>query len=569
MSEAQKETIYIDVDDDITSVIDKVKSSNHKIIALVLPKRATVLQSVVNMKLLKRSAETAKKNVVLITSEAGLMPLAGAVGVHVAKNLQSKPAIPAAPEAASTQVESIASEELGENEEVPAANAEPTLDETKSIGELAGDEAPAAVVADEAIELDNDDKPEADGTAADKKANSKKDKKSTSKDSKLKVPNFERFRKWLIFGGVALVVILIGGYFAFFRLPKATITIVTDSTDTQVTANFTANTANNTFDPANKLVPAQWATTKKTDTQSAPATGQKNIGNKASGSVSMTTKVCGSFSSPSPVASGTGVSANGLTYITDSTVTFTPDTISGGCVNFKGSSTTITAQNPGSNYNTGTTTFSVAGRSDIAASGSASGGTDNVVKVVSQSDIDAAKAKSNTASNGDAAKNELTNNLQKSGYLPLTTSFASQGPDITTSAKVGDQADNVTVTSTTTYTMLGVNKDDLNKVVNDQINGQIDSSKQAIQNNGLATATYTVNGKDNPQVSVSTTATIGPNINADQLKKDVAGKKKAETESIVSSQPSVKGATVQYSPFWVMKTPSNPNKIIIVYQKAR
>lgn len=62
MSEAAKDTIYIDVDDEITGIIDKVVSSKHKIVALVLPKRAAVLQSIVNMKLLKRVAMRIKSN---------------------------------------------------------------------------------------------------------------------------------------------------------------------------------------------------------------------------------------------------------------------------------------------------------------------------------------------------------------------------------------------------------------------------------------------------------------------------------------------------------------------------
>ena len=76
MSATSKDTIYIDIDEEITGIIDKVRASDGKIVALVLPKRASVLQSIVNMKLLKRSADEAKKHLVLITSEAGLLPLA-------------------------------------------------------------------------------------------------------------------------------------------------------------------------------------------------------------------------------------------------------------------------------------------------------------------------------------------------------------------------------------------------------------------------------------------------------------------------------------------------------------
>ena len=70
----QKDTIYIDIDDEITSIIDKIENASAKLVALVLPKRATMLQSSVNMKLLKKAADKAHKQLVLITSEASLLP---------------------------------------------------------------------------------------------------------------------------------------------------------------------------------------------------------------------------------------------------------------------------------------------------------------------------------------------------------------------------------------------------------------------------------------------------------------------------------------------------------------
>ena len=552
MSEAQKDTIYIDVDDEITTIIDKVRSSDKKIVALVLPKRATVLQSVVNMKLLNRSATTAKKNLVLITSEAGLLPLAGAVGIHVAKNLQSKPVIPVGP------TDDEIPDSLIHDEEMDAED-EPDLDDKKAIGVLAGvGVAGAALTAEETIDMDDDEAP---ASQAQKAAKPKKDKK-------LKVPNFDRFRKLLIIGGIALVVLLVGGYFAFVRLPKAKIVIYADSSDTNMVVSFTANTATKTYDEAGKVVPAQLATAKKTDSQTAPASGQKNNGEKATGTVSMTAKVCGSFSSPSQVSSGTGVSTGGQTYITQQTVTFTPDTISGGCINFKSNGTTITAQNPGASYNVSGATFAVASRADITSSGSTTGGTDNIVKVISQADVDAAKAKINATAQSEAAKKELTDTVKKNGMMPIDSSFATVGPNFTITPKVGDPGDTVAVASDATYSMLGVDKDSLHKLIVSQANKQIDTSKQAVLNDGLDTATYTVQNKDNPTVEVTTTVNVGPNVNTESIKKDIAGKKKAETIEIISSRPSIKSVTVSYSPFWVTKTPSNPSKVTITFEKA-
>src|SRR5688572_7168833 len=204
MADASKDTIYIDVDDEITTIIDKVKSSDKKIVALVLPKRAAVLQSVVNMKLLKRTTDDSKKSLVLITSEAGVLPLAGAVGVHVAKTLQSKPAIPAAPKQETAPL-AVGADEIEDKE----------IDASKPVGELADDEP---------IEVDNDDKPEelaAAGVAA---------KKAKGKGKRIKIPNFDKFRLKVVAGVAALVLLLVGLFFATQVLPKARVVIKTDTT---------------------------------------------------------------------------------------------------------------------------------------------------------------------------------------------------------------------------------------------------------------------------------------------------------------------------------------------------
>ncbi|HET7827321.1 MAG TPA: hypothetical protein VFK97_00440, partial [Candidatus Saccharimonadales bacterium] len=121
-----KEVIYIDVDDEITSIIDKVENAKEKVVALVLPKRAASLQSIVNMKLLKRSADQVDKSPVLITSEAALLPLAGAAGLYVSKNLQSPPEVPHAPAGAAmpkaddASVETLDTADSVDEEDLPS-----------------------------------------------------------------------------------------------------------------------------------------------------------------------------------------------------------------------------------------------------------------------------------------------------------------------------------------------------------------------------------------------------------------------------------------------------------------
>jgi hypothetical protein len=557
-----KDTVYIDVDDEITGIIDKVLASKHKIVALVLPKRAAVLQSIVNMKLLKRSAEDANKRVVLITSEANLLPLAGAVGLYAAKTLQSKPAIPAPPDT------SQAGEALVDDEEIGEA---PELDENKSVGELAGLGAAAAAGAkasaaptEETIDVDNTD------PTPDKK---KKAKKSKGKGGGLvKVPNFEGFRSKLFLGVLGVILLIVLWVFAFMVLPKAKITVKADTSTVNVNANFTADTSATAVDTDKMVTPAVLKQYPKTDSQTVPATGQKDIGTKASGSVTMTAQKCSGnpFVPPSDIPAGSGVSTNGKTYITQSTTSFHGTSASGSCYNYvSDSSTDIVAQSAGDSYNVSNATFTVAGRSDASASGSASGGTTQVVKVVQQSDIDAAKQQI-LDKNRDPAKSELNKQFQSGDAQPVLETFSNGNPTVTSSANANDQADSVTVTEKITYTMLGVKKDDLKKLIEADVKSQIDTNKQPIQDYGMDKISFQVLSGSTPEKAklvLQTQVIAGVKLDFDALKKQVAGKKKGDVQQIIGGQTGVTDVQVSYSPFWVSSTPKKTSKITIVLEQ--
>jgi hypothetical protein len=569
MTTPGKQTIYVDVDDEITTIIDKMNSTDARVIALVLPKRASVFQSIVNMKLLKRRAESAHKNIVLITSEAGLLPLAGSVGLHVAPTLQSRPEIPAAPAQGSSP------EDVDEEVAVSLPHEDGTsARQNMSIGALAASHTPGVnELADDVIELDNTPKhnpivgaqhpPSKELAAA--AAVKPKGGKGAGK-GKFSIPNFLRFRKWLVLGGLALVLFIVFLVLAFTVLPKATIAIKTNTTDVNADVMLTLDTKANSIDADKKVVPAQTQQQQKAYTQTVPATGEKNLGNKAGGAVNMSVPCGPNF--PSSIPAGTGVSANGLTFITQSTVNLTPSNQNGSCV-FAGS-TNVKAQQPGAQYNVNSADFTVAGHDDVDANGSTSGGTDNNVKVVQQSDIDAAKQKLNSSDDKDNLKKQLQQNLENSNLYALTETFTAKASAVTTSAKVNDQATNITVTENITYTMYGARQADIKKLLDDAINKQIDTSKQSIQDDGLAQAGISVpktgNG-DRLKIDISVTAAVGPHLDVDKLTAAAVGKKSGEVKSMVKGNPGVIDVEVHYSPFWVTKAPK-ASKITVQFQKA-
>jgi hypothetical protein len=550
-----KDVMYIDVDDEITAVIDKVRASKQKIVALVLPKRATVLQSVVNMKLLKRTADQSKKNVVLITSEVGLLPLAGSVGLHVAKSLSSKPEVPDAPESPSSKPESI------EEAEDDAPDA--PMDRTKTVGELAGAAALEGEL-DDAIELDEEE-------AADQPAASSKKEKLLGK-KKFRIPNFNKFRLLVAVGVAAVIILSVVGYAAVVVMPKATIVIKTDRTAVNTSSVVTLKTGADTqLDAATGTVPAQIQEVKKTLTQQMPATGQINNGEKATGTIKIINCTAGD---PLTIPAGTGASSGGVSFIIDEKVTIPVGSTS--CFDSPGTTSKtvgITSTSGGAKYNIAAGTFTVSGYSSktkASSSEATAGGTDNITKIVLQADIEAAKQKIGQQDN-EPIQQELTSGLIGRSLFAIEATFNVGNPETKSDVEPNSPAENVTVTQTITYTMLGVKQEDLQEVAKEDAKKKIDTTKQTIVDYGIDDATFGLQATtpDGASVTMQATVVAGAELDASAIKKQVAGKKASDAKDLIKANPGVTEVTVEYSPFWVSSIPKNTGKITVTIEEPR
>lgn len=545
-SKATKKNIYIDADEEITGVIDKVIAAKEPIIALVVPKRAAIFLSIVNMKLLKRSAEQNDKKVVLITSNQSVLPLAGIVGLHVASNLNSKPYVPSAPKAESKK---------------PAKSDEESveIDNTKSEEEpkLANEEI-------DALEVDN--------TPKEKSKPEKKSLKSifVGKDkhgTKLKVPDFNKFRLILVAGGVVLVGLIIFSYWALAVAPKATVTLRGDTDTKDLSFAIKADTAVQEANLDEKVLPAIKKEIAKTETETAPATGQKDNGNKASGQ--MTLKNCSKSDGSVNIPAGTGVSSGGLTFITQATVSLDPSIFTGGGSCISGSKKVdVIAQQAGDKFNASERSYNVAGFSSVTATGSAmTGGTSQLVKVISSSDIEAAKSK--LAQKQAGAIEELKSSLVAEGYIALADTFAVVDGAFVPSPNVDSEGSQVTVTVKKTYSMIGTKSDDLKKLIEKlAFDSGIDKIKQSILDDGLASAVVQLGATEGSvtNVNISTKIVAGPQIDKESIKSEIAGKKRGEAEQILQKRPGIKEVSIETSPFWNAKVPKKVDKINLVIQ---
>ena len=539
-TDPKKDVIYIDIDDDITSVIEKVKTSKTSIVALVPPKRIGVLQSAVNLKLLQRAATSVKKRVVLITNDHALSGLAAGLSLPVAKNLQSKPEIP------SITAMKLDEEEVINGEELP-------------VGELARTaEAPSFDSTDDAVEtIDMPDDAVLSAPFAAKKAAARAPKRGS------KIPDFDSFRKKLfIFGGLG-VLALIFLVWAIFFAGKATVAITAKTNVVSINKPLQLR-PDAKLDAAQGIVPAIVKETKKTASVDFTATGKKDVGEKATGTVEFEKQSQTSTS----IAAGTQVvTSSGLAFVTDSDVTIPASTV---CfpVFCPGTATVgITAINGGSKYNGAS--GSVSGSFD-GASGelddATSGGTDKTVTVVSQADIEKAKEQLQ-AQKADAVKKDLLKQFDDN-VVVIQESFEAEPAEPTSSPALDQEATTAKLTAETTYRLVGIARSDLRGVYDTFTKSQISGEKnQKIYESGDESTTFAQFEKKDGvyNVRAQATAQVGPNIDDKALAKQLIGKRAGEIQQQIETIQGVEDVTVKFSPFWVTKAPNNADKITIKF----
>ena len=80
---APESLVYLDVDDEITSVAARIRAAEGDAVTLVLPFGSRLATSRINFRLLAREATERGKRIELITADASARSLAGAAGLTV------------------------------------------------------------------------------------------------------------------------------------------------------------------------------------------------------------------------------------------------------------------------------------------------------------------------------------------------------------------------------------------------------------------------------------------------------------------------------------------------------
>lgn len=537
----QKDVIYIDVEDDITGIIGKVKAAENKIVALVPPKRIGVLQSAVNLKLLQKAASGVEKRVVLITNDHSLIALASGVNMPVAKNLQSKPEVPQVLPPKSNEEEIIDGEALPVGDFASRIGLDAALKRNRTKADEIG----------EKVEL---------GEVA---ISTKVDAPNGAKTkNKLKVPDFNSFRKKLFLIGGAIVVLAIFIVWATVFAPRASVTIMARTTALNVNRALILDSNLAKSEPENLKLKPVVNEVKKSVSYEFDATGTKDVGDKASGTV--TVRNC-DFSDDFVLAAGTKfTSASGAVFVSTQEVTV-PDFSgpSSACTQSGSSSGKVTvaiqASQIGPEYNIEAQAYSISGYSaKVDGVGSnMSGGTKETVKVVTEDDVSKARQQL-PKQDQDAARQELEKIFQ-TGQIIITESFEAIQAGEVVSPKVNDQATRAKITQETTFKLTGLQRDDIDLIIHKFVDDNLkDKPNQQAYQYGEDSISFQIYQKVNDNSATTrliTAAYVGPKIDTNQLAKQLQGKRFGEIQAIVTQISGVEDVQIKLSPFWVTKAP--------------
>jgi len=554
-----RDTLYLDNDEEITSVVDKLKGSDRVAVDLVIPKEALLLQSVVNLKILKKQAEGLNKEIVIVTQDKVGKKLAEQVGIPVIEKPGQEP----------KEVRMTEGEDLAKTAAVAGAAAVAAKD-TRDVS--------AANQSDDevAIEMKEDANSPIEPTAevvtpdtltpveAEEEISSDKIKNPVKEKSK-------KGKKWKIIGLVAGFAAL--GLFvaAYIFIPMANITLALAAEKKKVDFNFTADKNASGVDTATGTIPAREVTFDVEKTQKYPATGKKKVGEKATGSVTISNH--NYSTSPVQIVSGTRlVNSTGLVFRTKTNVsvpgyTKVGQTVTDGTVNVS-----VEADQVGENYNipanstlsipglVGSTTADIYGKNSAAFTG----GSSKDVTYVTQADINSAKEDMKKQVATEAQKLALEKTEREERYLEgaLQVTDVSADPSVA----VNGEATEFELKAKSSVKALIFKDEDLKKLAESTLGDQIGSGKEIVDSESMTAAAEFVEADfDKGKVTgrLAGEAYVATKIDQEKLKIDLTGESEAKAQEELKGIDGVVSVEIKHFPTFYKRMPRLKNHIYI------
>jgi len=370
-------------------------------------------------------------------------------------------------------------------------------------------------------------------------------------------------KKFLI-GTIPVILIILLLYFYFFAR-AATVTIDINSRQVDLTEDIVFSQSDET-NASKNVVSAQFLTVSEDGKGSLATTGKKETGEKAKGTVT----IFNSNDSAQTIPTGTELLSGDLVFLTDKAVTVASasgDIFSGtdpGTANV-----TLTAQTFGTDYNVSANTkFTLSGTSSVAAKNdnAFSGGTTKVLKVVSEEDIEKLEETLVKALEPKAKDDILKKAEDGSVILPnfISTTFKRQS----FSKDEGDEANELSLTSTINFEGISYKGEDMKKFALDKFGEELEKGLTINSEKLLVNAKNLEKEGSEASAQITIKARLIPEIDEEEIAKEISGKSRNEASAIISKLPEVRNVNIKSSfdfiPFLPKNLPFMSGKITIV-----
>jgi hypothetical protein len=545
--------IYLESDEEITSAVERINNIKDSEVFIVAPRGANLTQSVINLKLLKKEAQKAKKKIALVSPEATARNLAEQVGIDSHKQITNEMLASSKGEPVVHNYTEDKTEPV-ENE-ISASSGEP----------IAKDKKQKAL--DQKLPETNFKKASIDNNFA--KTNSSntsqiKDhsfKSATNKTGFLSLSK-KNAKKTILITGIILT--LFTAFFViFFLLPKATLEIIlkAERVDHSFDLEINKNVAGINFD--NNILPGEQVFAEASGEKSGTATGKKDVGTKATGEINIINKT----GINRTFVQGTEFSASGLKFVLNSATTVPAASLNELGDPVYGSKTvSVTAIDTGSDYNIGATNFTIIGLSTdlsdkvlASSSKNMSGGVKKTVVVVSENDYQKVH-KALLSDLKTKAENQLKIKLNnKQSYMQEALVY--EEIENKSFPAIDQEANSFKVEMKIKVSVLAFNqaeyqelvKANFEQAISDQAKVLVDSDFSGVKNKIDKNETEK---KGVVEVEVSGQMWAAANMNEEDLKNSLSGKTDSEVKEYLGKYREINSFNISFSPFYVKKVPN-------------
>lgn len=326
--------IFIDKNEEVASVIEKVISASESDVVLVIPKGNKIKDSASNLHLLKRESAAAGKSISIESVDEEVLSLAKKEKIEAVHPLLKN--------------------------DVPKRSLRdivmPQVFEVEGIGHKGKSEKKSAaqkeIVSSEEAEKDYSSLTVFDGKLSPgEDYGVEEEKESGLEESAVQRKSFLRYGKNFIYVFFVFILLVLGGVFFINTFGKASIVVNLKKSPWRYEGNFLADVRTKKIDVAKNVLPAEVFSFPKNTTQFFPASGKAQVSRKAGGKI----LIYNAYSSEPQVlvASTRFESPDGKIFRINNQVVVPGAKIENGKIIPSSIETSITADKAGAEYNVG------------------------------------------------------------------------------------------------------------------------------------------------------------------------------------------------------------------------